>query len=106
MLPPAVAAADPCDPSRGARPSRSRISSFIKTVFPRPVPADEDFPFTETLAGKPGGATAVHMGPCPIRRCRKGLAALSGAKVREIAQTPTFQDFVMQDYSPSASVEN
>jgi carbon-monoxide dehydrogenase large subunit len=34
------------------------------------------------------------------------VAALSGSKAREIAETPTFQDFAMQDYSPSASVEN
>jgi carbon-monoxide dehydrogenase large subunit len=66
-------------------------------------PADEEFPFTETLAAAAGGATGADMGPCPIRRCGRGLAALSGS---EIAQTPDFQDFAMQDYSPSASVEN
>ena len=44
-------AADPDAALRAAaRPSRSRVSSFIKTVFPRPLPADEELPFTETLA--------------------------------------------------------
>src|SRR4051812_4207562 len=34
----ATAAADPGEASPGRMPSRSRVSSFIKTVFPRPVP--------------------------------------------------------------------
>jgi carbon-monoxide dehydrogenase large subunit len=35
-----------------------------------------------------------------------GFGCVIWNEAREIAQTPTFQDFVMQDYSPSASVEN
>ncbi len=38
--------------------------------FPRPLGADVEFPFTETLAAPDFSATAVHMPPCPIRRCR------------------------------------
>ncbi len=44
---------------RGAGPSRSRVSSFIQNVFPRPHRADEEFPFTETLAVPSGCATAL-----------------------------------------------
>ena len=47
-----AAAIGPAASPRGARPSRSRVSSFIQNVFPRPVRADEEFPFTETLAAR------------------------------------------------------
>ena len=54
-----------------SRPSRSRVSSFIKTVFPRPLPGRRrKLPFTETLAAPRGYATTHHIGLCPIRRCR------------------------------------
>src|SRR5450755_3320903 len=62
----APAAADPCRPPfgpwpsspRSLRPSRSRVSSFIH-VFPWPPAANEEVPFTESLAARSGGATAV-----------------------------------------------
>jgi carbon-monoxide dehydrogenase large subunit len=42
----------------------------------------------------------------PNQALSQGFGCVIWSKAREIAQTPTFQDFVMQDYSPSASVEN
>src|SRR5204862_6163913 len=56
------------------------MSSFIQNVFPRPSRADEVLPFTETLAAPSCGATAVHIRPCPIRRCRQHIGTLSGGK--------------------------
>src|SRR5438874_687938 len=70
------------------------MSSFIQNVFPRPSRADEEFPFTETLAAPTRGATAVHIRPCLIRRCRQHIGTLSGGKPRNRAKpsnSGTFQ---------------
>src|SRR5260370_31598497 len=115
---PALAtAADPCrQPSvlcglwpsspRGPGPSRSRVSSFIQNVFPRPNQADEEFPFTETLAARRDGATAVDMVPCPIRRCRSDMGALSQARPQNRAKSKHFRCLSMQDHTSSSALEN
>src|SRR5207244_12954476 len=73
-------------PDRG--PSRSGVSSFIQTVFPRPSPADLEFLFTETLAAQGPHATTHHIGLCPIRRCRRPIGALSDPKApRNLAKS-------------------
>src|SRR5436305_27763 len=60
----------------------------------------------ETLAGKPAGATAADIGPCPIRRCRLRPAALSEGASRKPRKHRHFQDFAMQDYTSSPALDN
>src|SRR5258708_35097979 len=69
-------------------------------------PADVEVPFTETLAARGCGATAVHIGPCLIRRCRRRVRTLSQGTPRNRAKSPAFQEFSMQDHTPPSSLEN
>src|ERR1700693_3057452 len=57
------------------------------------VQADEEFPFTQTLAVPSDGATAVDMGPCPIRRCRGVMGALSHGKPQNRTKPGHFRNF-------------
>src|ERR1700694_3977960 len=77
-----------------------------KVSFLGPNQADEEFPFTETLAAPSDGATAVGMAPCPIRRCRPGIGALSGADPRNRAKSKHFRCLSMQDHTSSSALEN
>src|SRR5665213_1720787 len=63
-------------------------------------------PFTETLAAPAGGATASNIGPCPIRRCRRGIAGLSGGYARKSRKSRAFQVPHMQDHTSPSSLEN
>ena len=71
-------------------------------VFPRPPAADEEFPFTETLAARSGGATAVtwdHAQSGVVVRSR--LRYLQW-KPRKSRKNRHFRDLSMQDHtSPS-----
>ena len=58
-----------------------------------------EFPFTETLAAPKDGAIH-HIGPCPIRRCRRTGGALLGRKPSEIRAKPAISGhFPMQDHT-------
>src|ERR1019366_10244142 len=77
-----------------------------KMSFRGPLTADEELPFTETLAARRGGSTAVHMAPCPIRRCRSDIGALSAWEAAKSLKNRHFRYHSIQDHTSSSSLEN
>src|SRR3990170_2765448 len=87
-------AADPDGLARANRPSRSRGSSFIKTVFPRPPNrAVEELPFTETLAAPRGHATTHHKGYAQSGVVPRQAARYLSGNPRKRENSRTFQAF-------------
>src|SRR5882672_6340713 len=46
------------------------------------------------------------MGPCPNRRCRPGISALSGFRPAKSRESKHFRYFTMQDHTSPSSLEN
>ena len=73
---PAAAAADPGGPSRGAKAIAKPRVIVHQNVFPRPVPADEEFPFTETLAAQARRRNSRAHGTMPNQALSSGFGCV------------------------------
>jgi carbon-monoxide dehydrogenase large subunit len=82
------------------------VSSFIQTVFPWPPAANEEFPFTESLAAPGGGATAVtwdHAQSVVVVRLRLHYLLRNRENAQKIG---ILKDPAMQDYTSSTAQDN